>query len=77
LHQTSWEIHQQAGCAQYRIDMGVVDPEASGRYLLGIECDDANHHRAKTERDRDKLKDGILQKGAARRDATAITLQVS
>jgi very-short-patch-repair endonuclease len=55
-----WEVHQQVGCARYRIDLAVVDPEARGRYLLGIECDGANYHRAKTARDRDKLRHGIL-----------------
>jgi very-short-patch-repair endonuclease len=56
-----WEVHQQVGCARYRIDLAVVDPAAPGRYLLGIECDGANYHRAKTARDRDKLRDGILR----------------
>jgi very-short-patch-repair endonuclease len=56
-----WEVHRQVGCASYRIDLAVVDPEAPGRYLLGIECDGANYHRAKTARDRDKLREGILR----------------
>ena len=34
---------------------------APGRYLLGIECDGANYHRAKTARDRDKLREGVLR----------------
>jgi very-short-patch-repair endonuclease len=44
-----------------RIDLAAVDPKAPGRYLLGIECDGANYHRARTARDRDKLRDGILR----------------
>jgi hypothetical protein len=39
----------------------VVDPDAPGRYLVGIECDGANYHRAKTARDRDKLRESILR----------------
>ena len=54
-------VHKQVGCARYRIDLAVVDPEAQGRYLLGIECDGANYHRAKTARDRDKLREGVLR----------------
>jgi hypothetical protein len=38
-----------------------VDPEAAGRYLLGVECDGANYHRAKTARDRDKLREAVLR----------------
>ena len=49
------------GCSGYRIDLAVVDPEAPGRYLLGIECDGANYHRAKTARDRDRLRETILR----------------
>ncbi len=36
-----YEVHTQVGCSGYRIDLGVVDPKAPGRYLLGIECDGA------------------------------------
>ena len=56
-----WEVHCQVGCASYRIDLAVIDPKAAGRYLLGIECDGANYHRAKTARDRDKLREGVLR----------------
>ena len=56
-----WEVHKQVGCARYRVDLAVVDPEAPGRYLLGVECDGANYHRAKTARDRDKLREGVLR----------------
>ena len=55
-----WEVHQQIGCARYRIDLAVVNPEAPGHYLLGVECDGATYHSAKVARDRDKLREGIL-----------------
>jgi very-short-patch-repair endonuclease len=56
-----WKVHKQVGCAKYRIDLAVVDPINTGRYLLGIECDGANYHRAKTARDRDKLREEVLR----------------
>lgn len=61
LRNKGWEVHNQVGCASYRIDLAVVDLEAKGRYLLGIECDGANYHQAKTARDRDKLREGVLR----------------
>ncbi|MGH8545684.1 MAG: DUF3320 domain-containing protein, partial [Gammaproteobacteria bacterium] len=61
LVERGWQVHKQVGCARYRIDLAIVDPEVSGRYLLGIECDGANYHRAKTARDRDKLREGVLR----------------
>lgn len=54
-------VHHQVGCSGYRIDLAVVDPTAPGRYLLGIECDGATYHRAATARDRDKLRQLILE----------------
>lgn len=61
LVQRGWQVHKQVGCSSYRIDLAVVDPAAPGRYLLGVECDGANYHRAKTARDRDKLRESILR----------------
>src|SRR5439155_1035911 len=61
LRARGYDVHTQVGCSGYRIDLAVVDPEAPGRYLLGIECDGANYHRAKTARDRDRLRETILR----------------
>jgi len=55
-----WTVHPQVGCSGYRIDLGVVDPEQPGRYLLGVECDGATYHSAHTARDRDRLRELVL-----------------
>ena len=39
----------------------MVDPENPGRYLLGIECDGASYHSAPAARDRDRLRQEILE----------------
>lgn len=54
-------VHHQVGCSGYRIDLAVVDPQRPGSYLLGIECDGATYHRGATARDRDKLRQSILE----------------
>jgi len=61
IRQAGYEVHNQVGCSGYRIDLGIVDPAAPGRYLLGVECDGATYHRAATARDRDKLRHFILE----------------
>ncbi len=61
LREKGWTVHPQVGVSGYRIDMGVVDPRAPGRYLLGIECDGATYHSAATARDRDRLRHLILE----------------
>ncbi|MGI6595508.1 MAG: DUF3320 domain-containing protein [Candidatus Ratteibacteria bacterium] len=55
------KTHQQVGCSGYRIDLAVVDKENPGRYLLGIECDGASYHSCATARDRDRLRQQILE----------------
>jgi len=61
IRKAGYDVHHQVGCSGYRIDLAVVDPSASGKYLLGIECDGATYHRAATARDRDKLRQAILE----------------
>lgn len=61
LRDKGWIVHSQVGVSGYRIDIGVVDPRAPGRYLLGIECDGATYHSAATARDRDRLRHFILK----------------
>ncbi len=61
LSQRGWRLDTQVGCSGYRIDLAVKDPERPGRYILGIECDGANYHSAKTARDRDKLRQKVLE----------------
>ena len=61
LAERGWHLETQVGCAGYRIDLGVKDPEFPGRFLLGIECDGAAYHSAKTARDRDRLRADVLK----------------
>ena len=55
-------VHKQVGCAGFRIDLAVVNPEHPGEYLIGVECDGATYHSTHTARDRDRLRQEILEK---------------
>jgi len=61
LAANNFDVHKQIGCAGFRIDMAVVDPAKPGRYMLGIECDGAQYHSSKVARDRDRLRQQILE----------------
>ena len=61
LASEGYETHPQVGVAGFFVDLAVVDPEQAGRYLLGIECDGANSHRARSARDRDRLRQAVLE----------------
>lgn len=61
LARKGWQLHTQVGASEFRIDLAVVHPDASGVYLTGIECDGATYHRSATARDRDKLREQVLR----------------
>lgn len=61
LRERGWEVHLQVGCSGYRIDMAIVDPRAPGRYMLGVECDGRAYHSGATARDRDRLRQLVLE----------------
>lgn len=54
-------LQPQVGVAGYRIDLAVLDDETSGRYVCGIECDGAAYHASQTARDRDRLRQQVLE----------------
>lgn len=56
-----YQVHSQVGRSRYRIDLAVVDHAHPGRYLLGIECDGATYHSSPTARDRDRLRQSVLE----------------
>lgn len=61
LETRGWTVHPQVGVSNFRVDLGIVDPDAPGRYLAGVECDGATYHRSATARDRDRLREQILR----------------
>lgn len=54
LTEHGYEIHRRVGCAGFRVDLAVVDPEYPGRYLLGISCDGPMYQTSRVARDRDR-----------------------
>ena len=61
LHDKGLSVVPQVGSSKFRIDIAVKDPCRSGRFILGIECDGATYHSSKTARDRDRLRQEILE----------------
>jgi very-short-patch-repair endonuclease len=54
-------VHRQIGCGGYLVDMAITDSQRGGKYLLGVECDGATYHAAATARDRDRLRQAVLE----------------
>jgi len=52
--------HPQVGVAGFFIDIGVM-VEGAYNYIIGIECDGAGYHSSKSARDRDRIRQEILE----------------
>ncbi len=61
LRRRGYDVVPQVGAAGYRIDIGVRDPRRLGAYLVGVECDGASYHSSKVARDRDRLRQEVLE----------------
>ena len=61
LEAAGYDITPQVGVAGYRIDLGVKHTDYPDGFLLGIECDGATYHSAKSVRDRDRLREAVLR----------------
>jgi very-short-patch-repair endonuclease len=57
-----YTIRTQVGCSGYRIDLAVAHQDRPGEFLLGIECDGASYHSSPTARDRDRLRQQVLER---------------
>jgi len=61
LTQLGYEVKAQIGSAGFFVDLAIVDPDTPGKYVLGIECDGATYHSARSARDRDRLRQQVLE----------------
>jgi len=61
LRRCGYQVVPQVGVAGFFIDLAVKDPNNPDSYLAGIECDGATYHLAKSARDRDRLRQEVLE----------------
>jgi very-short-patch-repair endonuclease len=61
LEREGYTVDTQVGSAGYFVDLAIPDKTQAGRYLLGIECDGATYHSSKAARDRDRLRQTVLE----------------
>ena len=61
LSAKGYEVITQVGCSGFRIDMAIKHPTQKGKFAIGIECDGATYHSSRTARERDRLRQTILE----------------
>ena len=62
LQQNGYECEAQVGVQGYYIDIAVKDPNHPGEFLMGIECDGAMYHSSAIAKERDCLRQAILER---------------
>ena len=61
LREKGWRVQTQVGVSKFRVDLGVLHPDQPGIYLAGVECDGATYHGSPAARDRDRIRQAILE----------------
>jgi very-short-patch-repair endonuclease len=61
LKSHGYTVDMQVGVAGFFIDLAVRHPTRPGAHLVGIECDGASYHSGRSARDRDRLRQEILE----------------
>jgi very-short-patch-repair endonuclease len=60
LVKKGYKVHRQVGVAGYRIDLAILSEDGS-KYDIGIECDGFTYHSTPAARDRDWLRQQVLE----------------
>ena len=60
ISENGYEVDKKVGCAGFRVDLAIIDPDNPGKYILGIQCDGHNYASSKVARDRDRLREQVL-----------------
>lgn len=61
LRLQGYDVRKQVGSIGFFIDLAIVDQEYPGKYIIGIECDGASYHSSRSARDRDRLRQQVLE----------------
>jgi Protein of unknown function (DUF4011)/REase_MTES_1575/AAA domain/Transcription elongation factor, GreA/GreB, C-term len=62
LKNRGYEVVPQLGVAGFFIDIAVRNPERPGDFLACVECDGATYHSGLSVRDRDRLRQQVLER---------------
>ena len=61
IRDLGYGVDYQVGSAGFRIDLGVLHPGHPGQYMLAVECDGRSYHSSLWSRERDRLRQDILE----------------
>ena len=62
IGQIGYLADAQVGSSGFKIDLAVKHPSRPGEYILAVECDGAAYHSARWARERDRLRQQVLER---------------
>ena len=62
LQAHGYRVEPQVGSSGFKIDLAVYHPDDEGRFLLAVECDGARYHSSSWARERDRLRQAVLER---------------
>lgn len=61
IRSLGYEVEPQVGTSGFFIDLAVRHPDRPGQYMLAVECDGASYHSTPSARDRDRIRQSVLE----------------
>jgi hypothetical protein len=56
-----YTVNTNIGCSGYQVDIGIIHPEKSDKYVIGILCDGMNYYNGGTASDRNDTQESVLR----------------
>ena len=60
LEKRGYKVNTNIGTSEFRVDIGVVDPNDENKYVLGVLCDSRSYINSKTSKDRNVVQTDVL-----------------
>jgi len=61
LIKKGYKVEKRVGCSGYRVDLAVLDPNNDDEYILAIECDGTEYNDGASARERDRIRQNMLE----------------
>jgi len=61
IRRLGYEVDHQVGAQGFKLDLGVRDKDRPSQFILAVECDGATYHSSLWARERDRLRQAILE----------------
>ncbi len=61
INRAGFKTRCNIGCSEYKLDIGIIDPDDESKYILGVMCDGQTYADTKTANDRNLSQPSVLK----------------